>query len=132
MISFRKGGVTLNTRIKEIRKTLGLTQEKFADKIGLSQNFVWMIEKGERLPSDRTIMDICREFNVSYDWLTTGEGDMFEELPEGLIDEVVLEYGLTKEDKAIISAYINMKPEERKILFDYVKSVFDSLNHDKK
>ena len=121
----------MNERIKLLIETLNIKKSDFAKRLNLSQPFVSELCSGSKNPSDRTIMDICREFNVSYDWLTTGEGDMFEELPEGLIDEVVLEYGLTKEDKAIISAYINMKPEERKILFDYVKSVFDNLKHDK-
>ena len=57
-----------------------MTQTEFAQKIGLSQNYVWMIERGDRCPSDRTIADICREFDVSEDWLRTGEGEMFIQL----------------------------------------------------
>ena len=68
----------MNTRIQQIRKTAKTTQDEFADKIGLSKNFVWMIEKGERTPSERTIKDICREFKVNYDWLVNGTGDMFQ------------------------------------------------------
>ena len=68
----------MNTRIQQIRKTAKMTQDEFADKIGLSKNFVWMIEKGERTPSERTIKDICREFKVIYDWLVNGTGDMFQ------------------------------------------------------
>lgn len=67
----------MNTRISQVRKAVGITQEKFAKKIGLTRNFVWMIEKGERIPSDRTIADICREFSVNENWLRTGEGEMF-------------------------------------------------------
>lgn len=66
----------MNSRIAEVRKKYNLTQEKFAEKIGLTRNFVWMIEKGERVPSDRTIADICREFQVDEHWLRTGEGEM--------------------------------------------------------
>lgn len=69
----------MNTRIQKIRKTVKMTQDEFADKIGLSKNFVWMIEKGERTPSERTIKDICREFKVNYDWLVNGTGDMFQD-----------------------------------------------------
>ena len=69
----------MNTRIQQIRKTAKMTQDEFADKIGLSKNFVWMIEKGERTPSERTIKDICREFKVNYDWLVNGIGDMFQD-----------------------------------------------------
>ena len=68
----------MNERISLIRKEAGLTQEEFGTRIGnLSRNYIWMIEKGDRTPSDRTISDICREFNVSEEWLRTGEGEMF-------------------------------------------------------
>lgn len=69
----------MNTRIEYIRKSAGLTQEQFADKIGLSRNYLWMLESGSRVPSDRTIKDICREFGVDEVWLRTGEGEPFRE-----------------------------------------------------
>lgn len=68
----------MNERISLIRKKAGLTQEEFGEKVGgLSRNYIWMVEKGERVPSDRTISDICRIFNVNENWLRTGEGEMF-------------------------------------------------------
>lgn len=70
----------MNERIALVRKSLGLTQEKFAEQVGLSRNFMWMIESGTRIPSDRTISDICREFNVNETWLRTGEGEMFNQI----------------------------------------------------
>lgn len=67
----------MNERIARVRKHAGLTQEEFGARIGnLSRNYIWMIEKGDRTPSDRTISDICREFNIDEDWLRTGKGDM--------------------------------------------------------
>lgn len=70
----------MNNRIKQLRKQeLKLTQKDFSSKLGLSENFIWQIEKGERVPSDRTISDICREFNVNEVWLRTGEGEPFQE-----------------------------------------------------
>lgn len=70
----------MNNRIKILRKQeLKLTQKEFSNRLGLSENFIWQIEKGERIPSDRTITDICREFNVNEIWLRTGEGDPFQE-----------------------------------------------------
>lgn len=65
----------MKNRILKIRKDNKMTQDIFAEKLGLSKNFVWMLEKGERIPSDRTISDICREFNVNENWLRTGNGD---------------------------------------------------------
>lgn len=69
----------MNNRIRELRKTtLKMTQKEFSTKLGLSENFIWQIEKGERDPSDRTISDICREFRVNENWLRTGEGEMMQ------------------------------------------------------
>ena len=66
----------MQNRIKQIRAEVGLTQSAFGEKVGLSQNFIWMLETGQRVPSDRTIRDICREFGVSETWLRTGAGEM--------------------------------------------------------
>lgn len=67
----------MNERIKELRKTLNMTQEEFSKRIGLSRNFIAQIEIGTKTPSERTISDICREFNVNEEWLRTGNGEMF-------------------------------------------------------
>jgi transcriptional regulator with XRE-family HTH domain len=67
----------MKDRIKKIRSSAKLTQEQFGSKIGVSQNYIWMLETGAREPGDRTVRDICREFGVSESWLRTGEGDMF-------------------------------------------------------
>lgn len=68
----------MNTRIKNLRTELGLSQEDFAKQLNISRNFIWMIEKGEREPSDRTVLDICRIFHVNEGWLRTGNGEMFQ------------------------------------------------------
>lgn len=69
----------MNTRIEYVRKHEGLTQEQFAARIGLSRNYLWMLENGSRVPSDRTIKDICREFKVNEKWLRTGEEPPFKD-----------------------------------------------------
>lgn len=78
IISNRKRGeYILKDRIKKIRKELDLTQQKFADKLGVQRNTIAMYEMGRTLPSDAIMRSICREFNVNEDWLRTGEGEMF-------------------------------------------------------
>lgn len=67
----------MKDRFKELRKELNATQQEFADKLKISRNFVAQIEMGSKVPSDRTIDDVCREFNVNEEWLRTGNGDMF-------------------------------------------------------
>ena len=69
----------MKDRFKELRESLSLTQQKFADRLDISRNFVAQIEMGNKIPSERTIKDICREFKVNYDWLVNGTGDMFQD-----------------------------------------------------
>lgn len=106
----------MNERISQVRKSAGLTQEKFASRIGLTRNFVWMIEKGERIPSDRTIADICREFNVSEVWLRTGEGEMFVDLGEDAeLTQVLAEIQVSDDDtiKDMLVAYWGLDEKEK-------------------
>lgn len=72
----------IGDRVKQLRLHFDLTQLEFGNKINLSQNYVWMIETNKRMPSPRTISDICREFGVNELWLRHGDegGPMFKEL----------------------------------------------------
>ena len=70
---------TIADRIKEIRKHAGLTQQKFAERIGAKQNTVAQYEIGRNSPIDPVITAICREFGCNEIWLRTGEGDPFQE-----------------------------------------------------
>lgn len=68
----------MKDRIRKLRKeALKLSQEAFAQKLNITSNYVSLMESGSRVPSDRTISDICRLFNVNDTWLRTGEGEMF-------------------------------------------------------
>lgn len=64
-------------RIKSVRTTLGLTLEKFGNKLGVTKTAISRIEKGDRGLTEQMAKSICREFGVNYTWLTTGEGEMF-------------------------------------------------------
>lgn len=69
----------MQERIKGLRKALGLTQQKFADALGVKQNTIAQYESGRNAPIDAVVSLICREFNVNEAWLRTGEGAMFLE-----------------------------------------------------
>ena len=56
------------------------TKTGFAKEIGISQPFLSQICSGDRIPSDRTIADICRVFGVNKIWLETGSGEPFQEM----------------------------------------------------
>lgn len=68
---------TFAERIATIISSVGITKSKFAERIKVSQAFVSQICSGARIPGDRTISDICREFGIREQWIRTGEGKMF-------------------------------------------------------
>ena len=80
--------MTQNERVKEVRKTLGLTLEKFGDRLGIKKAAVSKIEKGENSLTDANIKAICREFSVDYMWLTTGEEEMFVETDDDFFERI--------------------------------------------
>ena len=80
--------MTQNERVKEIRKTLGLTLEKFGERIGVTRGSMSNIENGNRNLTEQMTKSICREFSVDYMWLTTGEGEMFIDNDDDFIERI--------------------------------------------
>ena len=122
--------ITTNTRIKAVRTTLKLSQAEFGKKIGLSQNYIWMIEKGERTPSDRTISDICREFNISLAWLRDGTEPMYVQRSENermamLFNDVLAEADESTRKRGIAAA-LDMPPEFWDNILEYAKKITGS------
>lgn len=120
----------VNTRIIELRKNLNLTQDEFAKKIGLSRNFIWMIEKGDRIPSDRTISDICRTFGVDEIWLRDGIGEPFrEKSQEEHIAEVLggVLAGSEQSKDRLIRAVANLPDELTDAAIQVIQQIAESL-----
>ena len=67
----------MNERLKQLRKSLSLSQEEFGKKIGVGKTSISKLEAGENNPSEHTILLICSMFSVNEAWLRTGEGEMF-------------------------------------------------------
>ena len=80
--------MTQNERVKEIRKSLGLTLEKFGERIGVARGSMSNIENGNRNLTEQMTKSICREFSVDYMWLTTGEGEMFIDSDDEFIERI--------------------------------------------
>ena len=74
-----KGGATVNERVRQLRKTLDLTMEKFGEKIGVKKSAISLIESGKNSLTEQMIKAICREFDVDEEWLRNGTGSMFIE-----------------------------------------------------
>ena len=82
--------MTQGERVREVRKNLGLTLDKFGERIGIKKSALSSIENGRSNLTDANIKAICREFNVDYIWLTTGEGEMFVETDDDFQDRIDL------------------------------------------
>lgn len=77
MILFGGDNLDIRDRVKLLRETLGMSQGDFGNKLSLQRSAISLMERKQRNVTDRTVRDICREFNVDYIWLTTGKGEMF-------------------------------------------------------
>ena len=116
--------MTQGERVKEIRKALSLTLEKFGEKLGVGKTAISKIEKDERSLTDQMAKAICREFNVSPEWLSSGDGQMFTDLPQTVLDELCQQYDLDDLDKSLIQEYLKLDARDRRVLKDYIRKVF--------
>lgn len=116
-----------NERVRELRKALGLTLEKFGEKVGVSKTAISKIEKSENSLTIQMAKSICREFNVDYFWLTEGKGEMFLETPDDIIDQVVEEYDLSEKAKIIIKAYIQMNDTQRECVENFFINIAEQI-----
>lgn len=80
--------MTQNERVKEVRTSLGFTMEKFGERLGIKKAAVSKIEKGENSLTEQNLKSICREFNVDYIWLTTGEGEMLIDSDDDFMEKI--------------------------------------------
>lgn len=123
----------MKDRIKKIRKELDLTQQEFADRIGIKRGGIANYEIGRNEPADSVISLICREFNVSEKWLRYGEGDMF--LPtDRNADIAKLTKQLLNEESdsfknRFVSMLANLTVEEWEFLERKAKELCGENNH---
>ena len=80
--------MTQGERIREVRKALNLTLEKFGGKLGVGKTAISKLEKDENNLTEQMTKAICREFHVDYIWLTTGEGDMFQDADDDFKEQI--------------------------------------------
>lgn len=109
---------TLNERIGTLISALGMKKTAFAERLNVSQAFISQVCSGIKQPSDRTISDICREFNVNEMWLREGIGEMFQERSRS--EELAAFFGDVQADggfkEAFLTVLARMGPEEWELI----------------
>lgn len=114
--------MTQGERIREVRKSFGLTLEKFGDRIGLKKNSVSQIENGKNELTDGNALAICREYNVNEHWLRTGVGEMFVKPDAFSLDEFAKARGATDLELEIMKAYFELDADIRKAVVEHFKT----------
>lgn len=117
----------MSERIKRLRKSLDLTQQEFADRIGIKRNTIANYESGRNEPVDSVISLICREYGVNEIWLRTGNGEMFNPDPATELDALKERYGLSQAECSLIDFFVNMNEKDRKTVLDFVVHAADAI-----
>lgn len=113
----------MNTRVKDIRKLLNLSQEEFGKRLGVTAAGISRIENGKRNLTEQMIVHICKEFNVNENWLRNGEGEVFKQFPNPVMEELLHQYQLDELDLRIINEYIMLDENKRKVIKDYLTKI---------
>ena len=114
--------MTINERIKLLRKEKGLTQKTLASTLGITQSGVSFLEQEGSSVSDQTIKLICTVFNVREEWLRTGEGEMYSSAELFSLDRFVAERGATELELAIVKAYFELDPAIRQAVLEHFRA----------
>lgn len=121
---------TINERITFLISDLGISKTKFAERLNISPSFVTRICAGDKIPSDRTSSDICREFNVSLAWLEDGVGEMYVQRTENERMAMMFADVLAESDESTrkrgIAAALEMPPEFWDNILEYAKKITGS------
>ena len=128
----------MNYRIKELRKRLGVNQEEFGERIGITKSSVSLLESGKNTPSKQTVQLMCKEFHVDENWLKTGEGEMFTIDPEEDEMAVYIEELIDGTDdsvksliKSILKAYCKMTPKSKAVFNKLVDDCLEDMGKGK-
>lgn len=117
----------MKDRIRKIRRDLDLTQQEFADRIGIKRNTIANYETGRNEPIDSVVSLICREFGVNEEWLRDGIGDMRVPDPDNELEALAKKYKLTAADQMLIEKYVSLKADTRNAILEFMKDVVASM-----
>ena len=118
----------IRSRIKELRKILGINQDLFANRISMSRSNLANIENGNVSLTDRVKNNIITEFNVNEEWFVTGKGEVFNNITSNLIDQLIKENSLDEIDKQTLTYFIQLDEASRKQVLGYIHRLLEEKN----
>lgn len=111
----------MKERIKILRKHLGLTQQKFADRLGLKRQTIASYEIGNIEPSASTLLLICKEFNINEQWLRFGDGEM-KQNSDMDFEKICADIGVRDEKaKEAIMKYYELSEDDKKLWWQFME-----------
>lgn len=118
----------MKDRIRKIRRELDLTQQEFADRLGIKRGAIANYEIGRNEPVDSIISLICREFKVNEEWLRNGTGEMFIPDVGNELEALARKYDLSNADQVLIEKYVNLKAGSREMIINFMIDVVAALD----
>lgn len=116
----------MNERIKELRKELALSQDAFGERVGVTKGAISRLENGTNNITSQMVVSICREFNVSEEWLRTGNGSMFVELSRAELAAKIVGNALATDDEFILNTFIalgQLSPSDWEVIKRFIDKI---------
>ena len=123
--------LSINARIKALRKEQRLSQAEFGENIGLKQVAVSNLEKEGNTVTEQNVSLICQKFRVRREWLVDGEGEMYDSRENTLFSSFAKEFDLNEAEQNAARFLLTMPAEERRKMLHYVPLLADAIKGDK-
>ena len=118
---------SINNRIAELIETLEISNADFARRIGVTRSSVSLWRNGPNTPSETTMREICRQFNVDYNWLKFGRFEMFLKTPESFSKSMQQKFELTNDETLFISTFLESDQQTRKAIIQFVHNLINNF-----
>jgi len=117
----------IGERIGELIEALGIKKVRFAERLKIDQSYVTQLTTGKRKPSDRTISDICREFNVQEEWLRNGSGKMFIDFTEDEFSKAAAALSNDMFVRSLIVEYWKLDEDNKQLFRNFIHKLSENM-----
>lgn len=122
--------MAIGDNIKKLRTALDMTQQQFADEIKMKQNSIALIENNKRNISEQAILTISLRFNVRWEWLMTGKGEMYDQSSESILRQLSKEFNRSEKSRELIKVFLNLPQNVRDLVSTAVANAAANYSHE--